>query len=110
MDVSWVVGQWSQLGVVAGKAALMYVTALVGERRTLPQWTIIDFVNHGGDRGPDGDLTVVPEASGPVPPARPAGMTTWQESCQVSDTESGRVTSSAGTYSSSRQYYYGGGV
>jgi len=41
------VGQGSQLGVVAGKAALMYVTALVGlrlgERRTLAQWTIIDF-------------------------------------------------------------------
>lgn len=47
MDLSWLVGQGSQLGVVAGKAALMYVTALVGlrlgERRTLAQWTIIDF-------------------------------------------------------------------
>ena len=47
MDLSWVFGQWSQLGGVAGKAALMYVTALVGlrlgERRTLAQWTIIDF-------------------------------------------------------------------
>jgi len=47
VDLSWVFGQWSQLGGVAGKAALMYVTALVGlrlgERRTLAQWTIIDF-------------------------------------------------------------------
>ena len=47
MDLSWLVGQWSQLGEVAGKATLMYVTALVGlrlgERRTLAQWTIIDF-------------------------------------------------------------------
>jgi uncharacterized membrane protein YcaP (DUF421 family) len=47
VDLSWLVGQGSQLGVVAGKAALMYVTALVGlrlgERRTLAQWTIIDF-------------------------------------------------------------------
>ncbi len=47
MDLSWLVGQGSQLGEVAGKAALMYDTALVGlrlgERRTLAQWTIIDF-------------------------------------------------------------------
>jgi uncharacterized membrane protein YcaP (DUF421 family) len=38
---------WSDLGVVAAKAALMYGTALVGlrlaQRRTLAQWTIIDF-------------------------------------------------------------------
>jgi uncharacterized membrane protein YcaP (DUF421 family) len=36
------------LAVVAAKAALMYATALVGlrlgERRTLAQWTLIDFV------------------------------------------------------------------
>lgn len=48
MDLSWVVGQWSQLGSVAGKAVLMYATALLGlrlgERRTLAQWTIIDYV------------------------------------------------------------------
>jgi uncharacterized membrane protein YcaP (DUF421 family) len=47
VDLSWLFGQASQLGTVAGKAALMYVTALVGlrlgERRTLAQWTIIDF-------------------------------------------------------------------
>jgi len=47
VDLSWVFGPWSQLGEVAGKAALMYLTALVGlrlgERRTLAQWTIIDF-------------------------------------------------------------------
>lgn len=45
--MSWLVGQSSALGEVAAKAALMYVTALValrlGERRTLAQWTIIDF-------------------------------------------------------------------
>jgi uncharacterized membrane protein YcaP (DUF421 family) len=42
------VGNWVHLGEVAAKAALMYVTALLalrlGERRTLAQWTIIDFV------------------------------------------------------------------
>ncbi len=42
------IGNWTHLGAVAGKAALMYLTALcalrLGERRTLAQWTIIDFV------------------------------------------------------------------
>lgn len=46
--MSWLIGDWLHLGAVAGKAALMYATALfalrVGERRTLAQWTIIDFV------------------------------------------------------------------
>ncbi|HET6793206.1 MAG TPA: YetF domain-containing protein [Acidimicrobiales bacterium] len=41
------VGHWQELGWVALKAVLMYATALaalrVGERRTLAQWTIIDF-------------------------------------------------------------------
>jgi uncharacterized membrane protein YcaP (DUF421 family) len=45
--VNWLVGHWEDLGLVAAKAALMYGTALVGlrlgERRTLAQWTIIDF-------------------------------------------------------------------
>ncbi len=45
--MSWIVGPWQDLGVVAGKAVLMYATAVVGlrlgERRTLAQWTIIDF-------------------------------------------------------------------
>jgi uncharacterized membrane protein YcaP (DUF421 family) len=45
--MSWLTGGWPHLGVVAAKAALMYATALValriGERRTLAQWTIIDF-------------------------------------------------------------------
>src|ERR687884_2377391 len=45
--MSWLVGQSSALGDVVAKAALMYLTALValriGERRTLAQWTIIDF-------------------------------------------------------------------
>jgi uncharacterized membrane protein YcaP (DUF421 family) len=44
----WLTGDWTHLGTVAAKAALMYATALVllrmGERRTLAQWTIIDFV------------------------------------------------------------------
>jgi uncharacterized membrane protein YcaP (DUF421 family) len=43
----WLTGDWARLGLVAAKAALMYATALVmlrlGERRTLAQWTIIDF-------------------------------------------------------------------
>lgn len=43
----WLFGDVSQVGEVAAKAVLMYVTALVGlrlgERRTLAQWTIIDF-------------------------------------------------------------------
>lgn len=43
----WLAGDWPQLGTVAGKAALMYLAALlglrVGQRRTLTQWTIIDF-------------------------------------------------------------------
>lgn len=43
----WLTGDWTHLGEVAAKAALMYATALValrlGERRTLAQWTIIDF-------------------------------------------------------------------
>lgn len=43
----WLNGQAGQLGTAAGKAALIYATALVGlrlgERRTLAQWTIIDF-------------------------------------------------------------------
>lgn len=46
--MSWLAGDWMHLGAVAGKAALMYATALgalrVGERRTLAQWTIIDTV------------------------------------------------------------------
>lgn len=46
--MEWLTGDWTNLGVVAAKAALMYVTALValrlGERRTLAQWTIIDAV------------------------------------------------------------------
>lgn len=45
--MSWLVGRASSEWKVAAKAALMYATALlalrVGERRTLAQWTIIDF-------------------------------------------------------------------
>ncbi|MBV9944196.1 MAG: DUF421 domain-containing protein [Solirubrobacterales bacterium] len=45
--MSWLVGQASSEWEVAAKAALMYATALLalraGERRTLAQWTIIDF-------------------------------------------------------------------
>ena len=45
--MSWINGDWQSLGTVAGKAVLMYLVALIGlrlgERRTLAQWTIIDF-------------------------------------------------------------------
>jgi uncharacterized membrane protein YcaP (DUF421 family) len=45
--MAWLVGQASSEWEVAAKAALMYATALlalrIGERRTLAQWTIIDF-------------------------------------------------------------------
>ena len=45
--MSWLTTSWQNLGITAGKAVLMYVTALIGlrlgERRTLAQWTIIDF-------------------------------------------------------------------
>lgn len=45
--MSFLTGDWTQLGFVAAKAALMYATALaalrLGERRTLAQWTLIDF-------------------------------------------------------------------
>lgn len=46
--MNWIVGNWPDLGIVAGKAALMYAVAVcglrIGQRRTLAQWTIIDFV------------------------------------------------------------------
>ena len=45
--MSWIVDHGGDIGTVAGKAVLMYLTAVVGlrlgERRTLAQWTIIDF-------------------------------------------------------------------
>jgi uncharacterized membrane protein YcaP (DUF421 family) len=45
--MDWLTGSWVHLGGVVGKAGLMYATALVllrlGERRTLSQWTLIDF-------------------------------------------------------------------
>jgi uncharacterized membrane protein YcaP (DUF421 family) len=45
--MSWLIGHWESLGIVAGKAALMYLTALFGlrlaQRRTLAQWTMVDF-------------------------------------------------------------------
>jgi len=44
----WVSSDWQEIGIAAAKAALMYATALVflrlGERRTLAQWSIIDFI------------------------------------------------------------------
>jgi uncharacterized membrane protein YcaP (DUF421 family) len=44
----WISGHWQLLGTVAGKAVLMYATALIGlrlgERRVLAEWAIIDFV------------------------------------------------------------------
>ena len=46
--MDWVVGNWQHLGTVAAKAVLMYAVAVLGlrlgERRTVAQWTIIDFV------------------------------------------------------------------
>jgi uncharacterized membrane protein YcaP (DUF421 family) len=46
--MSWLTSSWSDLGITAGKAALMYATALIGlrlgERRTFAQWTLIDYV------------------------------------------------------------------
>lgn len=46
--MQWLVGHWSQLGLVVGKSALMFGVAVLGlrwaERRTLAQWSIIDFV------------------------------------------------------------------
>jgi uncharacterized membrane protein YcaP (DUF421 family) len=45
--MSYITGDWTHLGWVALKALLMYATALgalrLGERRTLAQWTLIDF-------------------------------------------------------------------
>lgn len=45
--MNWLYGNASDLGGVVGKAFLMYVTAVIAlrlsERRTLAQWTIIDF-------------------------------------------------------------------
>lgn len=45
--MGWMTNDAGALGAVAGKAALIYLTALVAlrlsERRTLAQWTIIDF-------------------------------------------------------------------
>src|SRR3982750_2841273 len=44
---AWLSGQTGELVGVFGKASLMYVTAVVGlrvaHRRTLSQWTAIDF-------------------------------------------------------------------
>ncbi len=43
----WWWAGWASLGTAAAKAALMYLTALIGlrlaHRRTLAQWTAIDF-------------------------------------------------------------------
>jgi uncharacterized membrane protein YcaP (DUF421 family) len=45
--MSWLISPWPDLAIVATKAILMYATALVclrlAQRRTLAQWTIIDF-------------------------------------------------------------------
>jgi uncharacterized membrane protein YcaP (DUF421 family) len=45
--VHWLIGNWTDIGHTATKVLLLYVTAVValrlGERRTLAQWTIIDF-------------------------------------------------------------------
>src|SRR4051794_22385671 len=45
--MTWLTGQAGELWIVAAKAALMFVVAVlglrVGQRRTLAQWTAIDF-------------------------------------------------------------------
>lgn len=45
--MTWFSSPAAQLGVVVAKVSLMYATALLGlrmgERRTLAQWTVIDF-------------------------------------------------------------------
>jgi hypothetical protein len=45
--MSWLTSPWPDLAVVAAKAVLMYGTALLflrlAQRRTLAQWTIVDF-------------------------------------------------------------------
>lgn len=45
--MTWLIGNWQALGTTAGKAALMYLVALAGlrlsQRRTISQWTAIDF-------------------------------------------------------------------
>jgi uncharacterized membrane protein YcaP (DUF421 family) len=45
--MTWLTGEWQTLGTVAAKAALIYLVALLGlrfaQRRTLAQWTAIDF-------------------------------------------------------------------
>ncbi|SEG83554.1 Uncharacterized membrane protein YcaP, DUF421 family [Thermomonospora echinospora] len=44
----WLTGEWASLGAVVGKAALIYLAALLvlrlSQRRTLAEWTIPDFV------------------------------------------------------------------
>ena len=44
---SWLIGQGPGLAVVAAKATLIYLVAVLGlriaQRRTLSQWTAIDF-------------------------------------------------------------------
>lgn len=45
--MAWLIGNWQALGTTAAKAVLMYLVALAGlrlsQRRTLSQWTAIDF-------------------------------------------------------------------
>lgn len=44
--MTWLIGSAASLGIVAAKAALIYLTAVfglrLGERRTLSQWTVTD--------------------------------------------------------------------
>lgn len=46
--MGWIIGNWQEIGIVAGKATLMFVVAAfglrLGERRTIAQWSIIDYV------------------------------------------------------------------
>lgn len=45
--MSWLTGGWQELGYVAAKAVLIYLVVVAGlrvsQRRTLAQWTAVDF-------------------------------------------------------------------
>ena len=65
--MTWLTSPWPDLAVVAAKAALMYATALLGlrlaERRTLAQWTIIDFAAAVAVGAVIGGTAIVPTVS-----------------------------------------------
>ena len=89
--MSWLTGPWPDLAVVAAKAGLMYVTALVclrvAQRRTSAQWTVNDLYAELRQRGvfdvaqlqyvlyeAKGGLTVVPRQTPPSSPLVSEGL------------------------------------